>query len=198
MLIWNNKQLASFIGNTRASYAWLDNSLDFLVRKHQIPSIRSLTKAKPKKQVWKEVKEYLKQLRQETIREDLELSSHNMKIFISVPVKVKTLLVMCQNELDTGSKIVYLDAMEARVHFQQDIIKKFGDSITQYKAWNQYVIEKKQVEVVELDFPQTPESQRCVLLGCPYPILSYMGTSGKCNIICNYVIIRIPSVNIRI
>lgn len=105
---------------------------------------------------------------------------------------------MIQNELDIGSKTVYPNAMEARVYFQKDIVKKFGDPIAQYEAWHQYVAKKQKEEVVELDFPQTLESQHYVLLVCLYPILSYMGTSGKYNIICNYVVSEIPRVDIGI
>jgi len=65
---------------------------------------------------------------------------------------------MLQNDLDTGSKIVYTDAMEARVHFQKDIIKHFRDTITLYQACHQYVIKKQQVELVDLDFSQASES----------------------------------------
>ena len=43
-----------------------------------IPSIGSLTDAKPKNQVWLEIDEYMEQLRQEATREDLELNAHNM------------------------------------------------------------------------------------------------------------------------
>lgn len=43
---------------------------------------------------------------------------------------VKTMLHMLQNELDIGSKTIYPDAMEVRVCFQKDNIKKFGDTIT--------------------------------------------------------------------
>ena len=59
MLIQKNKQFTSFIGNIQDSYVWLFNSLDVLVRTHQIPSVGSLTKAKPKNQVWQEVEECL-------------------------------------------------------------------------------------------------------------------------------------------
>lgn len=48
--------------------------------------------------------------------------------------------------------------MEARVYFQPDTIMQFGDIITQYQAWNQYVTEKRQVGVAELEFPQTQAS----------------------------------------
>lgn len=46
----------------------------------------------------------MEQLRQEATREDLELNTHNMHKFIGGPVKVKTMLLMLQNELDIGSK----------------------------------------------------------------------------------------------
>jgi len=58
----------------------------------------------------------------------------------------------------TGSKTIFPDAMEARVRFQKDTIKQFGDTIMQYQAWHQYVIEKHQVEVAKLVFPQALES----------------------------------------
>ena len=54
------------------------------------------------------------------------------------------------------------------------------------------------MDVVELDISQTPTSYFCVLLGCLYLIFPYMGTNGKCNIICNYAVSEIQSVNIGI
>ena len=71
---------------------------------------------------------------------------------------VNTIFHMLQNELDIGSRTIYPDAMEVRVHYQKDTIKQFGDIITQYQAWHQYVTEKHQVEVVKLVFPQISES----------------------------------------
>ena len=121
-----------------------------------------------------------------------------MHNFNNGPIKVRTLFFMLQNELDTGSKTIYLDVMEARVCYQKDTIKQFGDIITQYQVWHEYVSEKHQVKVFELVFPQTSESWCLVLLGCFYPILSHMGTCGKCNIICKYVVSEIPCVNIGI
>jgi len=81
-----------------------------------------------------------------------------MHRFIDDRIKVKTMLLMLQNEMDIASKTMYLDVMEGRVCFQQDIVNKFGDTITQYQASHQYVTEKQQVEVVKLDFLQTLES----------------------------------------
>ena len=165
-----------------------------LVRMHRIPSISSLTKARPNNQFQLDIDEYMEQLNREATREDLELSAHNMQKYIGGHVTVNTMLHMLQNKLDTGSKTIYLDSMEARVCYQKNTIKQFGDVITQYEAWHQYVIEKHQVEFSELIFPQTFESQCLVLLGCLQTILSHMDTCGKCNIICKYVVNEIPIV----
>lgn len=45
------------------------------------------------------------------------MNAHNTQKFIGGPAKVKKMFLMFENELDIGSKIVYLDAMEARVRF---------------------------------------------------------------------------------
>ena len=76
----------------------------------------------------------MEQLRREATRENLELSMHNMQKYIGGPVMVNTMLHRLQNELDTGSKTIYPDAKEARVRYQKDTIKQFGDIITQYQA----------------------------------------------------------------
>ena len=56
-----------------------------------------------------------------------------------------------------SSKSVYSDAMEARVCLHPNTIVLFGDIITQYNTWHCYVTEKHQVEVVEIEFPQTQD-----------------------------------------
>lgn len=66
-----------------------------------------------------------------------------MQKFIDGPAKVKTMLLMLHNELDTSSKTVYLYVMEARVHFHKDTVKQFWDTITQYQEWHWYVIKKQ-------------------------------------------------------
>ena len=114
----------------------------------------SLTDAKPKN--WLKIDEYLWQLRQESTREDYEFNTHNMQKYISGPVKIKIMMLMIQNDLDTGSKIIYPNSMEVRFFFQKNTVKNFGDTIAQYQAWHQYVTDKRQVEVSELEFPQTP------------------------------------------
>lgn len=64
---------------------------------------------------------------------------------------------MLQDDLYRGFKIIYMKAMEARVHFDKEITSQYGDTITQYQAWYQFVIEDHREEVIELVFPQYPE-----------------------------------------
>ena len=59
MLIQNNKQITSFITNTQDSYVRLHNSLDFLVKSNDIPSVSSLTKIKRRNRVRQKIEEYL-------------------------------------------------------------------------------------------------------------------------------------------
>lgn len=182
MLIHNYDQLAPFVNSIQASYAWLYKSLDVMVRMDRTPSIDSLIEAKHKNQVRIEIQRYMEKLRQEATRDDLGLSAHNMKKCIGCHVMVNTMMHMLQDELDTSSRTIYPEFMEARVNYQKDTIKYFEDVITHYQSWNQYVTEKSQVEVVELVFPQTSQSQCFVLLGYLQPILSHIGICGKCNI----------------
>ena len=106
------------------------------MRMNSILSISSLTKAKYKNQVQLEIGRYMEQLRREATRDDLELNACNMQKYIGGPVKVNIILLMLQNELDIGLKTIDPNVMEERVHFQKDIIKQFGDTITQYQAWH--------------------------------------------------------------
>ena len=90
-----------------------------MVRTHNIPSIDSLTEAKHKNQIWLEIDRYMKHL----TNDDFELSAQNMQKYIGGPVMVKTMLHMLQDEMDKGSKTIYLETMEARVCYQKDTIK---------------------------------------------------------------------------
>lgn len=97
----------------------------------------------------------MEQLRQITTKEDLEMSKQNMQNYIGGPVQIRTMLLLLERDVKIGSKSLYPDIMEARVCFQPDFITQFGDVIAQYLAWHQYVTEKDQVEVVELEFPSS-------------------------------------------
>lgn len=97
--------------------------------------------------------------------DDLQLSADNMQKYIGGPATLRTVRCILQDETDTGSKTTCPDAMEARVHFQQDNVKQFWDITTQHQAhW--YMTKKRQVGVAKLVSPQTSEPYCVVLLGC--------------------------------
>lgn len=84
--------------------------------------------------VRKEVSAYLDHLKWIYTKEDLEISRHTMQKYIGGPAKINTMLFLLKKETHTGSKNVYPDAMEARVHYNPNLIGKFEETITQYKA----------------------------------------------------------------
>jgi len=45
-----------------------------------------------------------------------------MQNYIGGPVQIRKMFLMLQNKFETGSKSLYMDAMEARVLFQPDTI----------------------------------------------------------------------------
>lgn len=49
-----------------------------------------------------------------------------MEKYIEGPIKVNNMLFMLQNKLDTGSKSIHTDAMEARVSVQKDNMNSLG------------------------------------------------------------------------
>lgn len=65
---------------------------------------------------------------------------------------------MLSNELDKGAKSVYLDASEARVHFQKDVTTEYMDTITYYPTWHQFATVDHCEDIEELVFPQLFES----------------------------------------
>jgi len=78
----------------------------------------------------------MEQLRQEATNNELERSIQNMHIkYIGGPVMVNTMLQILQDELDKGSKTIYLETMEERVRYQKDTIKQYGDIIEWYQSW---------------------------------------------------------------
>lgn len=62
----------------------------------------------------------------EATSDDLQLSTKNMQKYIGGPATLRTMLCMLQDELEKGSRNIYLEAMEARVHFQKYITKQLG------------------------------------------------------------------------
>lgn len=120
--IQNNKKLDSLISSIHASYVRLYNNLDFMVKIHKIPSIGSLTESKRRHQFRQEIEEYLEQLQHIATKEGLEMNRQNMQNYIVGPIQIRTMLLLLQRDVKTGSKLLYLDSMEARVRFQPDTI----------------------------------------------------------------------------
>ena len=57
------------------------------------------------------------------------MNTQNMQKYISGPVKVNIILLMHQKVLDTSSENIRSNAMEERVHLQEDNIRQFKDTI---------------------------------------------------------------------
>lgn len=123
MLIYNNKQLASFIGSIEASYVWLFSSLYVLVKTHKIPSVGLLTKSKPRNQVRQRSKSTWSSWERFLPRNIWSWIDKHMHNYIGGLVQVRTMLFMLQTKLKIGSKTLYPDSMETRVRFERDTIK---------------------------------------------------------------------------
>jgi len=81
---------------------------------------------------------------------------------------------MLSEEFGRGAISVYSNAMEARVHFQQDVITKCANTIMDDQAWHQFTTIDHPKDFEELIFPNCL-SFRNVLHGFLKPILSHMG-----------------------
>ena len=68
------------------------------------------------------------------------------------------MMCMLSDELDRGAKLVYMDAMDARVHFQKYVTIEYMETIADYQAWNQFSTIDHHEDVQELVFPQLSKS----------------------------------------
>lgn len=162
MLIQNNKQFTSFISNTQASYARFYNSLNFLVKSHEISSFDSLTGIKLRNQVRQKIEEYLEQLRQVAIKEYLEVNRQKMYKYIGGPIQINIMFLLLKKETQTGSKLVIPWRLESASNLTP--LHSLGKSL-QNTNFGSYVTKKHQAEVVELEFPKL-KIKYFVLLGC--------------------------------
>lgn len=88
-----------------------------MVRKYGTLSVGTLTKAKEKNQIRLDLNAYFDPLMLMATSTDLHVSVDNMQMYIVGLTLLKTKLCILHDELDRGSKSVYLEAMEARVCF---------------------------------------------------------------------------------
>ena len=60
----------------------------------------------------------------------LEISIDTTHQYVAGPTALKTMMRMLSDELDRGAISVYPDAMEARLHFQEDVTIEHMNIIT--------------------------------------------------------------------
>jgi len=119
---------------------------------HAIPSPRTLTQLKVKKQVWQDLDLYFDDFMCIATNLNFLISANIMRKYVSGPTTLKTMMHMLLDELDRGAWAVYLDAMEAGFKFHMDVTSKHTDTIKDYQSWHQYVITYKHEDVEQLDF----------------------------------------------
>jgi len=88
----------------------------------------------------------------------LEINTDTMHQYVDGLAALKTMMHMLTNELDRDPKIVYLDAIEARVLFQKDISTDYTYTIMDYQAWHQFTTVNHHEDVEGLVFPQLSAS----------------------------------------
>lgn len=84
----------------------------------------------------------MEKLRQEDTSKDFEMNAHKMQKFISGPPKVNIMFLRLLNKLDTSSKMMCQDSMEARVFLQKDTLSSLGTPSHITKI-GQYVTKKQ-------------------------------------------------------
>lgn len=107
------------------------------------------------------------------------VSAGTMHQYVVGLATLKTMMCVLSDELDRGSRVVYLDVMEARVRFQKDFTIEYTDTIADYQAWNQFANVDHHEDVEEMVFPQL-SGHSDVLNGFLKPIFSHMGTCAYC------------------
>ena len=89
---------------------------------------------------------------------DLVINADNVHQYVFGLATLKTMMHMLSDELDRGTRVVYLNAMDARVRFQKDVTLEYIDTIMDYWAWHQFATIDHCEDVKELVFPQFSES----------------------------------------
>jgi len=97
-ILMHKKKLNKFVEEIIASYAWLYNGLESLVRTHKIPLVVPFSEEKGKNIIEQEIQEYLDSVKHVTTKQDLEINRNNMQRCIAKPAKVNMKLLLLQNE----------------------------------------------------------------------------------------------------
>jgi len=128
------------------------------MRNYGTSSIGTLIEAKGKNQVKMELNAYFDQLMPTTTTVYFQVITDNMCMYISSLTFLRNKLCMLQDDLEIGSKPIYLESMHTRVRFYEEIIKEYMDTIAHYKVWDEFITKDHREEVDELVFPQLFES----------------------------------------
>ena len=86
-----------------------------------------------------------------------KISTDTMHQYVVGPTTLKVVMHVLSDDLDRGAITVYPAAMEARVHFQQDVTIERTNTITDDQAWHQFATVDHRKDVKELVSPQLPE-----------------------------------------
>lgn len=156
--IYNYEEFPQLITNLEASHVGVLKRMDVIVCTHVIPSIGTLTDVKEKNQVQLELYIYFDPLMSITTNANLQMSASTTHQYVAGSTALKTMMCMISNELDKGSKLVYMYPTEVRVHFQKDATMEYADTITDYQDWHHFANINHQEDVKELVFPQFSES----------------------------------------
>jgi len=89
---------------------------------------------------------------------DLAISADTMHQYVASIATLKTMMCMLSDELDRGSKVVYLYATKARVRLRKDVTIEYTDTIADYQAWHQFITIDHHEDVKGLIFLQFSRS----------------------------------------
>lgn len=87
------------------------------------------------------------------ISADLAINTDTMYQYVTSSTTLKTMMRMLSDELDIGAKSIYLDATEARVHFQKYVTIEYIGTIADYQSCHQFATIDHHDDVKELVFP---------------------------------------------
>jgi len=86
--------------------------------------------------------------------QELVISVDTMHQYVVDLAALKTMMCMLSDELYRVSQVVYLNEMEAKVHFQKAVTTEYTDTVGDYQAWHQFATVDPREDVKELVFPQ--------------------------------------------
>lgn len=90
---------------------------------------------------------------------DLAISANTMHQYVTGPTTLKAMMCMLLDELDKGARVVYSNATEGKIHFQEDVTVDYTDTIMDYRSWHQFTIFNHHEDIKDLVLPYFSESE---------------------------------------